>query len=119
MRDNSISERIFDNLRRKGLTQKEFSEKTGISQSAISEWKKKGTNPNSDKIMLICNTLEISPYELLLGAGESKYGKPDFYMMDNGSEEARLVEIYQEIGDKDKARLLGYAEALRDMKKST
>ena len=41
-----ISEKIFELILRNGMTQKEFSEETGISQSTISDWKRKGTNPS-------------------------------------------------------------------------
>ena len=34
-----ISERIFELLLSKEMSQKEFSKKTGISQSTISDWK--------------------------------------------------------------------------------
>ena len=47
----TISERIFERIKQIDMTQKEFSEKTGIRQSTISEWKKNRTNPSSDKIM--------------------------------------------------------------------
>ena len=49
-----ISEKIFELILRNGVTQKEFSEETGISQSTISDWKRKGTNPSADKILKIC-----------------------------------------------------------------
>ena len=63
----TISERIFELIRERGYTQKEFSKKTGIAESTISDWKKKGTNPVSDKILTICDVLEVSPYFLLSG----------------------------------------------------
>ena len=56
----TIGDRIFARLKETGMTQKEFSENTGISQSTISEWKSKRTNPTSEKIMIIgirCLTL--------------------------------------------------------------
>ena len=64
----TISDRIFEKLKEKGMSQKEFSLKTGIAESSISDWKKKHTNPVSDKILIICEVLDISPYELLSGA---------------------------------------------------
>ena len=64
----TISDRIFEKLKEKGMSQKEFSQKTGIAESSISDWKKKHTNPVSDKILIICEVLDISPYELLSGA---------------------------------------------------
>lgn len=42
--------------------------KTGIAESTISDWKKKKTNPESDKILIISEVLGVSPYELLSGA---------------------------------------------------
>ena len=60
-----ISEKIFELILRNGMTQKEFSEETGISQSTISDWKRKGTNPSADKILKICEVLKVTPYELL------------------------------------------------------
>ena len=60
-----ISEKIFELILRNGVTQKEFSEETGISQSTISDWKRKGTNPSADKILKICEVLKVTPYELL------------------------------------------------------
>ena len=70
----TISERIFELIREKGYTQKEFSKKTGIAESTISDWKKKGTNPVSDKILVICEVLEVSPY-FLLGGAEKQDGR--------------------------------------------
>ena len=56
----TISEKIFALLEQKQLSQKEFSEKTEISQSTISDWKRKRTNPSSDKILKICEVLQVS-----------------------------------------------------------
>ena len=60
-----ISERIFKIMEERGLSQIEFSRKTGISQSTVADWKRKKTNPAADKIMTICCVLEVTPYELL------------------------------------------------------
>lgn len=46
----TISDKIFELLKEKGMSQKEFAERTGIAESSISDWKKKRTNPVSDKI---------------------------------------------------------------------
>ena len=56
----TISERIFERLAQMHMTQKQFSEETGILQSTISEWKKKKTNPTSEKIMVICICVSLS-----------------------------------------------------------
>ena len=46
-----ISERIYKYLAERGMSQIEFSKRTGISQSTISDWRRKATNPSSDKIL--------------------------------------------------------------------
>ena len=70
-----ISERIYKYLDEKGITQNEFAKRTGISQSTVSDWRRKGTNPSADKIMIICEVLEISPYELLLDTDSKNPGE--------------------------------------------
>ena len=107
-----ISERIFTLLEEKGISQKEFSEKTGISQSTISDWKRKKTNPASDKIMLICDVLNVSPYELLSGAENEKYTEMNYIIVDKESSEYMFLEIFRNATSKDKQRIMGYMEAL-------
>ncbi|MBR5375716.1 MAG: helix-turn-helix transcriptional regulator, partial [Lachnospiraceae bacterium] len=46
----TIGQKIFYLLSQKNMTQKEFSDRTGISTTTISDWKKKNTNPGSEKI---------------------------------------------------------------------
>ena len=56
----TISERILKVLKDRNMTQVEFAKQVGIATSTISEWKKKKTNPAADKIMDICNVLQIT-----------------------------------------------------------
>ncbi|MGN9056357.1 helix-turn-helix domain-containing protein [Bariatricus sp. HCP28S3_A7] len=58
----TVSDRIFELLKERKMTQKEFAQRTGIAESSISDWKKKRTNPVSDKILIICEVLDVSPY---------------------------------------------------------
>ena len=59
-----ISERIIKVLKERNMTQAEFAKQVGISTSTISEWKKRKTNPTVEKIMDICNVLQIPEKEL-------------------------------------------------------
>ena len=61
----SISKKIFEIMDKKGMTQLELSKQTGIAQSVISDWKRKGTDPQAKKIMTICKVLECTPYDIL------------------------------------------------------
>lgn len=109
-----ISDRVFELLKVKGMSQKEFSERTGIPQSTISDWKRKNVNPASDKIMIICEVLEISPSALLAGIGDEAYSTPEHIMIDKYGDEFRLITGYRELNEKKKERLLGYMEALHE-----
>lgn len=48
----TIGERIFELMRKKNMTQKEFSERTNIGQSTISDWKRKKRIPLPIKYLL-------------------------------------------------------------------
>ena len=115
----TISGRIFELLRERNMSQKEFAQKTGIAESTISDWKKKRTNPVSDKILIICEVLQVTPYELLSGAEHTGQRSREniTYVIDKGTELGILVENYQQLEGKMQKRLLGYMEALRQMQK--
>ena len=109
-----ISERIFQILKEKEMTQKEFSNNTGIAQSTISDWKTKKTNPAADKIMIICDTLDITPYELLSGAESEKFKQLDYVIVDKSMDEYILIETYGKLKQNRKMRLMGYLQALSE-----
>ena len=116
----TISDRIFELMKARGMSQKTFSEKTGIAQSTISDWKKKKTNPVSDKILIISETLGVSPYELLSGAEHvgTRSNKCTTYVVDKGTELGNMIEMYQNVDASDQKRIIGYMQALMDMKNS-
>lgn len=110
-----ISERIFAIMQEKGISQKELSEKTGISQSTISDWKRKKTNPSADKLKVICDVLRVTLYELLADA-EGEGSRPvDYVIVDKGSEDYTLLVEYRALPGAFRERLAGYLDALRDM----
>ncbi|MCR5702339.1 MAG: helix-turn-helix domain-containing protein [Lachnospiraceae bacterium] len=110
----TVSEKIFELLNERGMSQKEFSEKTGIAQSSISDWKRKKTNPVSEKILIISEVLGVTPYELLSGIEnvDARSKLNDYYVVSKDSELGMLIEQYQELGASDKGRLLGYLQAI-------
>lgn len=108
-----ISDRIYNYMKERGITQLEFAKRTGISQSTVSDWRRKGTNPSADKIMIICDVLDVTPYDLLLDA-ETKnkrvYREVDYVMVDKASDEYQLLEMYRGIDTEEKNRFLKYAK---------
>lgn len=110
----TISDRIFDRLKQLNMSQKTFSEQTGISQSTISEWKSKRTNPTSEKIMIICKTIDVNP-EWLLSGIESKgtrSNSSDWYVIDKDTEMGHIIRCYHDMDDNQRSRLMGYLDAI-------
>ena len=116
----TISERIFELLNKRGMSQKEFSERTGIAQSSISDWKRKKTNPVSDKILIICQVLDVSPLELLEGTeGEGVRSRPsDMLLIDKNSEYGKVICDFLSLDREMQGRLIGYMKALQEMQKT-
>ena len=111
----TIRDRIFDRLREVNMTQKEFSKRTGIAESTVSDWRKKGTNPTTEKIMVICKVLDVTPQWLLSGTeAHGERGNPcEWYAIDATTDSGQLIQLYNSMDKAQQARLLGYAEALR------
>ena len=113
-----ISERIFKILEAKHMSQNAFAKKVGLAGSTISDWKTKKTNPSADKIMDICNALEVTPEQLLTGKGideeyvECKAKKvkcePEISKAD-----MRILKDIHEMKAEQRKRLMKYLEALK------
>ncbi|MBQ7148174.1 MAG: helix-turn-helix transcriptional regulator [Pseudobutyrivibrio sp.] len=112
-----ISERLFKAMEDKGMTQLEFSAATGIAQSTISDWKRKKTNPAADKIMVICDALDISPFELLQDTIPSKgAGEVDFVIASEGTPEYTVVKKMEKLNKKTKEELTTYVKNVKNKK---
>lgn len=60
-----IGTRIRKYREERGLTQKEFAELIGVSNSRVSNWEQGVNRPDADILADICRALEVSPSELL------------------------------------------------------
>jgi len=105
-----ISSRIFQLMEKKGISQKELSERTGIRQSTISDWKRKGTNPGADKIKTICNALDISTEELL-----NERDDTDYIITKKGTVDYEIIMTLTHFSSAQKYRVLGYMDALKEL----
>ena len=102
----TISERIYKIMQERGMTQLEFSERTGIPQSTISDWKHKKINPGVDKIPAICEVLDISVDDLLgTRLPGSRACEQDYFFDEN---EISIIETYRSLDETGKERLLRY-----------
>ena len=112
----TISERLFSIMKEKNVSMPELSRMTGISRHTIFDWQRRGTNPGADKIMAICEALQIRPEELLIGTTTPSSAVKEDYI-DEDSFTTQIIESCRELTDKQKKRLLVYISMLQNMKK--
>ena len=100
------------------MSQKEFSRRTGIAESSISDWKRKKTNPVSEKILIICEVLDVTPCELLGGIdGEGRKSIPSQVILVNrDSELGEFLTDYMKLDKNRQGWLIGYLKALKELK---
>lgn len=109
-----ISEKIFDLIKEKGMSQKDFALATGISQSTISDWKTKHTNPAADKIMVICDVLGVTPIELLTSGEQFKSYEPEQKEEIVSSPEKRMIiDRVKAMDDAQVKRVLAYVNKIK------
>lgn len=111
----TISERILKVLKDRNMTQAEFAKQVGIATSTISEWKKRKTNPTADKIMDICNVLQITPEQLLTGKGIEDEENITVTSREScfTPYDIQLVQDYHGLKEEQQKRLMAYIEALK------
>ena len=111
----TISERILKVLKDRNMTQAEFAKQVGIATSTISEWKKRKTNPTADKIIDICNVLQITPEQLLTGKGIEDEENITVTSREScfTPYDIQLVQDYHGLKEEQQKRLMAYMEALK------
>ena len=112
----TVGQRIFMLLEEKGMTQKEFSDRTGIATTTISDWRKKNTNPGSDKILSICAALDVTPEYLLSGVTEDSLRgqQVDYMIVPQGTEERFVLESFSSMDFSKRKHLLAYIKLLAE-----
>lgn len=98
MKDYSKSTipRLYELLDAKGISQKQISEDTGISQSNFTEWKKGRSTPKSTTLAKIAEYLGVS-CDLLTGSDSSE-----------SPLDVKIQIEYEKMSEKKKKRLLKY-----------
>ena len=115
----TISERILKVLKDRNMTQAELAKQVGIATSTISEWKKRKPNPTADKIMDICNVLQITPEQLLTGKGIEDEENINVTSREScfTPYDIQLVQDYHGLKEEQQKRLMAYMEALKNIKR--
>ena len=101
-----IGRRICQYRKEQGLSQKEFAELIGASNSRVSNWEQGRNGPDADILADICRVLKVSPSELL-----------DIHLSDSedvlSAQERRVIRAYRQKPELQQAVniLLGVEEA--------
>lgn len=111
----TISERLFMIMQERNISIPDLSRMTGISRHTIYDWQKKNTNPGADKIMLICEALNVTPVELLSGKRENNIGIKDASWSSDGFM-VTLINQCQDLSEEKQKRLLAYLNMLQNAK---
>ena len=111
----TISERLFNMMETRDISIPELARMTGISRHTIFDWHKKNTNPGADKIMIICEVLQIAPEELLMGQTINGTDMYDKSLIANDIE-TQIIKECRELSDAKKRRLLAYVSMLQNTK---
>ena len=114
----TIGERILELVHERDMSQKEFSDLTGIPQSTMSSWKGKKQNPSLDKLQVICDVLKVDPYYLISGTERNEALNCDYLTVYRNDEEYELMIEYRKLDRDSRNRLMGYLKALRECGKN-
>ena len=99
-------------IERENISQSEFCRRVGLKPSTVSEWKTKNHTPTADKIIDICEALNVSPEVLLTGKG---IDEPADSQLDYQGKQ--LIYEYQGLNEESQKRLLIYAKKLSELAK--
>lgn len=104
----SITDRIISRMTELKMTQKEFSKRSRIPESTISDWKKKGNTPGAEKLLDIAKALSVS-VSYLLGEETGSVPNNDYIVSD---EERLIIEAYRNSSDEIRGRIISYIKGL-------
>ena len=111
----TIGERLFKIMNEKNISMPELSRMTGISRHTIFDWQRRNTNPGADKIMVICEALQITPEELLVGKQDNE--KPEYdHSIITDDIEMQIMKECHNLSEAKKKRLLAYVSMLQNTK---
>lgn len=98
----TFGERLLEYRNREGLSQEKLAEKVGVTRQTVSKWETNQSVPDFDKIIPLCEALEISTEELIKGEKEEKNAE----LEEIKQEKERLKEEYEQKRNKKKAIVL-------------
>ena len=112
----TISQRLFNIMESRHISVPDLSRMTGISKPTIYDWKKKNTNPGADKIMVLCEALQITPEELLVGIPEEADISEEEHPTDIDGATYEMARQINSMSEIQRKRMLAYMTMLMNKK---
>ena len=102
----------------RGLNQKEFASKIGVSNSRVSNWEQGINRPDADMLLIICKVLNISADELLgITFSNNDMTKNDYAPAEQGQDltddEHELLTNFRASSVDGRRMILNYSECIR------
>ena len=105
-------ERLLDRLEEMNLIRADLCRALGISEGTVRNWKK-GVMPAADTALKIADYLQVSVSWLVSGQGEKLQHSYREMSESISDSERELLELYRNLSDEDKERLIDIAETFR------
>ena len=94
-----IGERIQEYRKARGLNQEEFAEKIGVSRQAVSKWERDKAYPDLDRVVCICEILDISIDELIYGQNATEKINTTVHLIGEIADGFESVKLFCQIGN--------------------
>ncbi len=96
----------------KGYTQKQISDKTGISRSVLSQYETGHSEPTASVIIKLADALEVTTDYLLERADELDNVTVQSSAPPLPADELELLRLFRQMNQKQKNRVIGFSEGL-------
>lgn len=113
---SDFKNRFEQALKYRDIKPVEISEKTGISESTISQYRSGYAKPKEDKLVILSNALDVNPV-WLLGVNVPMLMSDIASSSHLRSDEARLLKYYNKLNEDGRKVLIGSAEGLSNNSK--
>jgi transcriptional regulator with XRE-family HTH domain len=77
-----FAKNVADYRRKKGLSQYDLAQLSGISRTMISHYEREGMFPPADRLQTLADSLDVPVYKLFKSQGDEKSADTDLYGID-------------------------------------
>lgn len=106
-----IGTKIQEYRKNRGLSQEEFAAGVGVTRQAVSKWETDKAYPDLDKLVTICDILQIGIMELISEGDESKSDEPKSEETSPTPTQAELPSLEESAGQASETKEIAVLKA--------